>query len=164
MRSAMCEVCHRALKDPRSIEIGMGPVCAGKVRRKEYMEDNDRRLEETRKLINALFGAMDETGAYFIPESVRDFELRRVNGEPSADVPHKLVYHSPTGFEWGYGGSGPADLALNILASFLPLRQAWALHQPFKWRFIATMPREGGTIKGDDIRQFLKENAPCTGE
>ena len=107
---------------------------------------------------------MDETGAYFIPESVRDFELRRVNGEPSADVPHKLVYHSPTGFEWGYGGSGPADLALNILASFLPLRQAWALHQPFKWRFIATMPREGGTIKGDDIRQFLKENAPCTGE
>ena len=25
------------------------------------------------------------------------------------------VWHSPIGFEWGYGGSGPADLALNIL-------------------------------------------------
>ena len=25
------------------------------------------------------------------------------------------VWHSPTGFEWSYGGSGPADLALNIL-------------------------------------------------
>lgn len=24
--------------------------------------------------------------------------------------------HSPTGFEWGYGGSGPAQLALAILA------------------------------------------------
>lgn len=28
----------------------------------------------------------------------------------------KLVNHSPTGFSWGYGGSGPAQLALAILA------------------------------------------------
>jgi hypothetical protein len=27
-----------------------------------------------------------------------------------------LFNHSPTGFEWGYGGSGPAQLALAILA------------------------------------------------
>ena len=27
-----------------------------------------------------------------------------------------LWNHSPTGFEWGYGGSGPAQLALAILA------------------------------------------------
>ena len=27
-----------------------------------------------------------------------------------------LVVHSPDGFEWGYHGSGPADLALSILA------------------------------------------------
>lgn len=26
-----------------------------------------------------------------------------------------LFNHSPTGFEWGYGGSGPAQLALAIL-------------------------------------------------
>ena len=31
------------------------------------------------------------------------------------NVPHLVVHHSPTGYEWGYGGSGPADLALNIL-------------------------------------------------
>lgn len=31
--------------------------------------------------------------------------------------------HSPTGFEWGYGGSGPAQLALAILADhFGPLQ------------------------------------------
>jgi hypothetical protein len=29
---------------------------------------------------------------------------------------HHVVYHSPTGMEWGYGGSGPHDLALSILA------------------------------------------------
>jgi len=44
---------------------------------------------------------------------------RRVNPktmmiEVSTNVPHHIVHHSPTGFEWGYGGSGPADLALNL--------------------------------------------------
>lgn len=29
-----------------------------------------------------------------------------------------LIHHSPDGFEWGYGGSGPSDLALSILADF----------------------------------------------
>ena len=32
---------------------------------------------------------------------------------------HHVVFHSPTGFEWGYAGSGPADLALSILADYL---------------------------------------------
>jgi hypothetical protein len=35
----------------------------------------------------------------------------------SYPLPH-IVYHSPTGFECGYPGSGPADLALSILADF----------------------------------------------
>lgn len=30
-------------------------------------------------------------------------------------LPH-CVYHSPTGFGWGYAGSGPSDLAASILA------------------------------------------------
>lgn len=30
----------------------------------------------------------------------------------------KLFNHSPTGFSWGYGGSGPAQLALAILLDF----------------------------------------------
>jgi hypothetical protein len=29
-----------------------------------------------------------------------------------------LVNHSPTGFSWGYAGSGPAQLALAILADY----------------------------------------------
>lgn len=31
------------------------------------------------------------------------------------DLPHRKVKHSPTGFSWGYGGSGPAELALNMI-------------------------------------------------
>ena len=30
----------------------------------------------------------------------------------------KLVSHSPTGFEWGYGGSGPAQLAHALLLDY----------------------------------------------
>lgn len=36
-------------------------------------------------------------------------------------TPHrslKVANHSPTGFEWGYGGSGPAQLALALLLNY----------------------------------------------
>ena len=36
----------------------------------------------------------------------------------SYPLPH-IIYHSPSGFECGYSGSGPADLALSILADLL---------------------------------------------
>jgi hypothetical protein len=65
------------------------------------------------------------------------------------------VFHSPTGFEWGYGGSGPADLAFNILAMFVDKEYAFKYHQQFKWDFVAKIPREGGTISGLDIICWL---------
>ncbi len=37
----------------------------------------------------------------------------------STNVPHLGVHHSPSGFEFGYGGSGPADLALNVCQFYL---------------------------------------------
>ena len=50
---------------------------------------------------------------------------------------HDLDNHSPDGFEWGYAGSGPAQLALAILADALGDDQrALRLHQPFKAHFI----------------------------
>lgn len=49
--------------------------------------------------------------------------------------------HSPTGFQWGYGGSGPAQLALAILADYLGDEQALEIYQSFKWKVIAKLPR-----------------------
>lgn len=51
-----------------------------------------------------------------------------------------LHNHSPTGFEWGYGGSGPAQLALAILADCLDEDVAQKLHQQFKFKVIAPLP------------------------
>lgn len=54
-----------------------------------------------------------------------------------------LENHSPTGFECGYGGSGPAQLAVAILAHALgDDEQAARLHQPFKARVISNLPQD----------------------
>src|SRR5437016_4348213 len=48
------------------------------------------------------------------------------------------VYHSPDGFSWGYGGSGPADLARSILADHLRGRiPHQSIYQAFKRDFVA---------------------------
>jgi hypothetical protein len=54
-----------------------------------------------------------------------------------------LSNHSPTGFEWGYGGSGPAQLALAILADALgDDKAALRLHQRYKFMVIGALPRD----------------------
>lgn len=47
--------------------------------------------------------------------------------------------HSPDGFNWGYGGSGPAQLALAIMLG-CPLPFGFN-YQQFKWDHIATLPQ-----------------------
>jgi hypothetical protein len=70
----------------------------------------------------------------------------------------KVVNHSPTGFEFGYGGSGPAQLALAILLDYLNNKElAVELHQQFKWKKIATMDHPGGMITGQEIDEFIKK-------
>jgi Family of unknown function (DUF6166) len=52
-----------------------------------------------------------------------------------------LVNHSPTGFSWGHGGSGPAQLALALLANALADDdRAVRLHQEFKFKVVACWP------------------------
>lgn len=69
-----------------------------------------------------------------------------------------IVYHSPDGFEWGYHGSGPADLALNILDLILPSKEANRLHQLFKGQFVAQVPQEGGEIKLSDVIRWIAQH------
>jgi hypothetical protein len=95
-------------------------------------------------------------------------------------LPKRRAHHSPTGYEWGYGGSGPADLALNILAAVIPRRDpgdrdrvrlwdgSWVcertlqLHQHLKWELIARLPREGFTLSRQDIQDWI--NTADSGE
>jgi len=55
----------------------------------------------------------------------------------------KECNHSPTGFEWGYGGSGPAQLAFEILFDvFGDAALALRMHQAFKRERIAVLDRK----------------------
>ena len=56
-----------------------------------------------------------------------------------------LGNNSPTGFSWGYNGSGPAQLALAILTDYFGAKPggsalAEALYESFKFTVIALLP------------------------
>ena len=68
-----------------------------------------------------------------------------------------LWNHSPTGFEWGYCGSGPAQLALAILADHCGNdEQAFNFHHRFKWAVVAELPRRSWKLTSDEIDQVLR--------
>ena len=86
-----------------------------------------------------------------------------INGKPlSPSRSLEVRRHSPTGFSWGYPGSGPAQLALAILLAYLPEHEALALYQDFKFKFIATLPEEDFE-KEMDIRGWVAENCKRQG-
>lgn len=91
-------------------------------------------------------------------EGYRDIEGCQVWVQSGLEKPRKLRLrldlsrHSPTGFEWGYGGSGPAQLALALLADALNDKEAIQLHQRFK-RFIAEIKTDVWTMTEEDIKE-----------
>ena len=68
-----------------------------------------------------------------------------------------LHSHSPTGFEWGYAGSGPSQLALALLADFLgDDAKALNLYQLFKFAVVAQLSRPTWMLSEQDIADALK--------
>ena len=65
--------------------------------------------------------------------------------------------HSPDGFNWGYGGSGPADTALSILTDCLGMEYANQLYQLFKWEIVASWGDEW-SITEERIREWVKSS------
>ena len=80
---------------------------------------------------------------------------RTLEGEAHASVPH-AARHSPTGIEWGYGGSGPADLARSILLALTDEPTADALYQWFKAEVVAAVPEAGGVLRAADVRAWAE--------
>lgn len=69
----------------------------------------------------------------------------------------KVWNHSPDGFSWGFGGSGPAQLALALLLDVgLSDEEAIELHQQFKREVVAKWDIEGDwTTTTEEIRQWI---------
>ncbi len=94
-------------------------------------------------------------------------EGKIVDQLPRANVPRSVVRHSPDGYEWGYPGSGPADLSLNILSAYVPpvrchygecSATANRLYQEFKRDVISNIPHEGGRIPAAQVVAWLERH------
>jgi len=70
----------------------------------------------------------------------------------------KIRNHSPDGFNWGYGGSGPAQLALGILLLYLPVRAAEILYQRFKAEVIAGLHSDGWLLTEKEVVGWIERN------
>ncbi len=67
----------------------------------------------------------------------------------------KRISRHSAGFEWGYDGSGPADLALSILTDAVGTELAEKHYMAFKWVFVASLPFEGWTLKEEPIKAWI---------
>ncbi len=169
MAAARCGRCHRPLTDPESKRLGIGPECrrhehgfvdSGLCKRDAFSDQFDNAIPFERALV------MRRTLRPVLQDSADQV------GGAVTNVPHLVVHHSPDGYEFGYGGSGPADLALNACQLYLNITGyegrmtkcydgncwslAFALHQDFKEYFIASAPRTGKMIPFVEIDEWFK--------
>ena len=95
--------------------------------------------------------------------------VRRGDDEPQ---PLRHFKQHSSELAWGYGGSGPADLARCILADFLALQpikgnygeiipEIDRIYQDFKFAVVARFPQDASwELHGDDIYAWLQEHPP----
>ena len=100
--------------------------------------------------------------------SVVSFHGRRLNhvtlveiveGPRTRDLPLHLAVrnHSPCGFEWGYLGSGPAQLALAMCTELVGPVRAQRVYQHVKERLIAPLSGDDWLMSGDDVRRAIED-------
>lgn len=96
------------------------------------MEEQTINVEE---IMNALPENLLVDGDWLTREVHIDGQVLR------PDRSQKVRNHSPDGFNWGYGGSGPAQLALAILLKYMPEEIAVKVYQTFKFNVVAKWPQ-----------------------
>lgn len=77
-----------------------------------------------------------------------------IDNDGSSKLLLHIVRHSPDGFNWGFGGSGPADTALSILTDCVGNDVANAFYQRFKSEFVAGW-KESFEITAKEIKDWL---------
>jgi hypothetical protein len=73
-------------------------------------------------------------------------------------LPRGIRHHGDEdeGWDWGWHGSAPLETALNVLAAFVHPRAAWRLQWAFYEGFLHPLPVAGGTLRGDEVRAWLR--------
>jgi hypothetical protein len=69
-----------------------------------------------------------------------------------------LRSHSPTGIEWAYTGSGPAQLALALAADVLgDDERAQDVYQDLKFKLVSRLPDQGWVLTEGQIRSAIED-------
>lgn len=80
-----------------------------------------------------------------------------LNGKKLSPAKSQKVWnHSPDGFNWGYGGSGPAQLALAICIELFGIKGDFN-YQNFKWDHIATLPQSDFDVEIQIEHNYQKQ-------
>lgn len=81
---------------------------------------------------------------------------KRIDDREHRDYPlpprNDLYNHSPDGFEWGYSGSGPAQLALALCADVVGDERALRVYQRVKDALIAPIQEDDWSLSEETIR------------
>lgn len=83
-----------------------------------------------------------------LPESVfieGDWDTKEIHTDGKSLKPtasQSIRNHSPDGFNWGYGGSGPAQFALALLMRYVDSETAQKYYQQFKFGWVAVLPQK----------------------
>lgn len=109
---------------------------------------------EIAEVLNDMVKMAEEGGGWIYGGGYRDGEpvvvkvrvpagkevmIEELKAEPLDIGPSLAVYNHTSGFAWGYGGSGPAQLALALLLDATGDKEkSLQYHQRFKERFVAT--------------------------
>ena len=149
MQVIECARCGRALKNPKARELGYGLICWRKIQGERAREQRnaDDSIVITPTITDGYAGARGPGG------TVKVVRIRNGVQEPL----RHLVHHSPDGFNWGYGGSGPADLARSIIGDVLGTTDPEPeIYQEFKRDFIAGLYQNQWEIPLVNIELWLK--------
>jgi hypothetical protein len=86
------------------------------------------------------------------------------DGRGTATLLRHCVYHSPTGFETGYSGSGPADLALSILADLLDASPEAIKRKLAEWNYPHRGAEQALLFHEQFRREFITPRPLCKGD
>ena len=94
------------------------------------------------------------------PEDFHVHVVDQTGAAHALDPRLDLRNHSPTGFAWGYGGSGPAQLALALLCQALDSdERALELYQAFKDAMIRPLDRHRAwRLTTHDVLEWISKH------
>jgi hypothetical protein len=112
-------------------------------------------LSDIKALVDPARGAGDRPDSAAVMARKHEL-LARIEADhpPRRPLDHVEV-HSPDGFEWGYAGNGPADLAHAVLADHLGVEPGEAGRLAFRDQVVAALPTDRFRLPAAEVGAWV---------